>query len=108
MRQLNGSPRKKGATEALYNACRRLIIDTDATTTGSGNDAVQSFTNTTWLAPPNKIDDIKTVSKGDKPEANPKTPKTKPKGATPSCKGSSWNAPVRNSWRLLIVCLFCM
>ena len=77
--------------------CRMFIIVTDPPVTMGEVPEDQSGANTTWLAPPNIIEDMRIVWVAVKPLAIPSTPKTKPNGMTPSCTGSCAKTPFQNS-----------
>ena len=76
-----------------------IVLPETITILGPGT-LPHSWANTTWLAPPKTMDDIRIVCRGVSPAASPNTPNTRPKGATPSCNGNSCLTPDQNScWR---------
>src|SRR6056300_1782476 len=88
MRQRSGNVDKYGATETLYKIWRALITASDPPTTHGAAPDIHNWANTTCDAPPKTIADIKIVCHSLNPLAIPKTPNTKPKGATPNCNGN--------------------
>ncbi len=86
-----------GATEALYNACRKLTTKTTIRITSPEVPVPTSWAAMNWAEPAKMIDDMAWAARLDRCALIARAPKSKPNGTTPNKMGASSLTPLQNS-----------